>query len=264
MEYPNFCPSFCFSASSFYFPLFIFPAIAFSLFFDYFCRMKEISFADKIRQAAPSLKVLQIEANISNPDTSDSLWKEIESVADEIKKSYELSEINKRPAIAATRKAYKALGKDPNRYRPSAEALGRRVINGKGLYRLTTLIDIINLISLKTGYSIGGFDADKIQGERLLLDAGTAEDEFEAIGRGLLNIEGLPVYRDQAGGIGTPTSDEERTKLTPSTTRLLMLVNIYGEETSPEDVLEMTRDLLSRHASLDYFNYTIIETIKTL
>ena len=99
---------------------------------------------------------------------------------------------------------------------------------------MTTIIDVINLISIETGYSIGGFDLDKIEGDSLILDAGNKEDSFHAIGRGLLNVESLPLYRDRIGGIGTPTSDEERTKLELSTRRLLMLVNIYGEEMDVE------------------------------
>lgn len=220
--------------------------------------MKKISFSDKIKNAAPNLKVLQIEAKVTNQPTSDELWKEIERASEDLKNRYELQELNKRNSISATRKVYKALGKDPNRYRPSAEALGRRILNGKGIYRLTSLIDIINLISIETGYSIGGFDADKIEGDNLILDVGTHEDIFNAIGRGILNIEGLPVYRDEIGGIGTPTSDEERTKLTPDTVRLLMLVNIYGEEESPEKVEKIVQDLLKRYASLSSFESRLL------
>lgn len=210
--------------------------------------MFKISFSDKIVNAAPGLKVIKIEAPVINCPTTDKLWNQIEMVANRFKDSYSIEMINKRPAIAATRTAYKALGKDPNRYRPSSEALCRRIVNGKGLYRLTALVDIINLISVATGYSIGGFDADKITGTDLLLDAGKNDDVFCGIGRGPLNIEGLPVYRDAAGGIGTPTSDEERTKLTEDTKRILMLINVYGEEASIEDTIEMSTSLLSEYA----------------
>ena len=220
--------------------------------------MKKIFFSEKIKKAAPSLKVIHIEATVDNSPTSDLLWEEIEKECRRISDSYELSEINKREGIAATRRAYKALGKDPNRYRPSAEALCRRIVNSKGIYRLTTLIDVINLVSIASGYSIGGFDADKIQGDSLILDAGTHNDIFNGIGRGPLNIEGLPVYRDSLGGIGTPTSDEERTKLTSDTTNLLMLVNVYGEELPISDTASMIQDLLKRHASLSDFSMEVI------
>lgn len=209
--------------------------------------MFEINFSDRIRAAAPGLRVLAVEAEVSNPPTPDSLWNEIELEAERIRDSYELGMISKRPAIAATRAAYKALGKEPNRYRPSAEALCRRIVNGKGLYRLTLLVDMINLISMRTGHSIGGFDADRIEGETLTLDAGSAEEEFHGIGRGPLNIENLPVYRDACGGIGTPTSDEDRTKLTEQTTHLLMLVNIYDRDTDAEALEDEIRRLIAEY-----------------
>lgn len=221
--------------------------------------MLKIEFSQIIKEKVPHFRVLQIEASLTNPPTSDELWNDIENTCQHIKKGYLLSELNKRPAIAATREAYKKLGKDPNRYRPSAEALGRRVINGKGIYRLTTLIDVINLISLKSGHSIGGFDAEKIDGETLILDAGNKNDVFNAIGRGLLNIEGLPVYRDAKGGIGTPTSDEERTKLTPETKKLLMLVNIYDPQTDSEELAHTVREILEKHTDIKEFQSRIIK-----
>lgn len=220
--------------------------------------MKKIDFSDRIKAIAPGLKILKIEASVKNEATSEALWQEIETAAEELQQKYDLPTLNKRISIASTRRAYKALGKDPNRYRPSAEALGRRILNGKGIYRLLTLIDIVNLISIQTGYSIGGFDADKIDGDKLLLDAGNSQDMFNAIGRGILNIEGLPVYRDKTGGIGTPTSDEERTKLTEDTKHFLMLVNIYGEEDSPEEVESMTKSLLEKYADLEDYHSEII------
>ena len=221
--------------------------------------MIEIKFSDIIKSSFPELKVLQIEATVTNPATSEELWNEIQVASEELKDKYMLADFNKRVSIDATRKAYKKLGKDPNRYRPSAEALGRRILNGKGIYRLSTLIDIINLVSIKTGYSIGGFDIEQISGLTLTLDAGRNDDIFNAIGRGQLNIEGLPVYRDSIGGIGTPTSDEERTKISCCTTKLLLLVNIYGEETNIKETEKLIISLLSRYAGLKEYTSRLIE-----
>lgn len=220
--------------------------------------MKKVRFSRQILNAAPSLKVLQIEADVVNSPTSDCLWEEIESSCDRLVCKYRLEDIKLRPGIAATRHAYKTLGKEPNRYRPSSEALCRRIINGKGIYRLTTIIDVINLISIETGYSIGGFDLDKIEGDSLILDAGNKEDSFHAIGRELLNVESLPLYRDRIGGIGTPTSDEERTKLELSTRRLLMLVNIYGEEMDVEKTGILIKEKLTKYASANNYNSRLI------
>ena len=209
----------------------------------------ELLFEKPIILAAPAWKVITFEADIANVATSDLLWEELESEASALRGSYELGSINKRPAIAATRAAYKALGKDPNRYRPSAEALCRRLVKGMPLYRTLAAIDLINLISVKWGYSIGGFDSDMIQGSKLILGVGREGEEFEAIGRGQLNIAGLPVYRDAAGGIGTPTSDHERTKLGPDTTRLLMVVNIYDGANPGITFSDEVERLLTTHCS---------------
>lgn len=201
-----------------------------------------------IAAAAPALRTVTVEADVVNGATPDDLWNLLMAEGEEIKKRYDLPMINKRPAIAGTRDAYKALGKEPNRYRPSAEALSRRLVKGMELYRINTLVDVINLISVRTGYSIGGFDADLIQGDTLTLGAGREGEPFEGIGRGMLNIEHLPVYRDAVGGIGTPTSDNERTKLTTSTRRLLMTINIYREETPVDETVALTRELLEKYA----------------
>jgi len=159
-----------------------------------------------------------------------------------------MEEIARRIPIYETRQAYKKLGKDPNRYRPSAEALCRRILKGYPLYKIDTLVDLINLVSIHTGYSIGGFDAGKIKGD-LILGVGQADELFNGIGRGPLNIEGLPVYRDEQGGIGTPTSDEERTKIDLSTTKLLMIINGYSGEERLMEAVAYATDLLEKYAT---------------
>ncbi|HBB06204.1 MAG TPA: hypothetical protein DCZ73_00455, partial [Bacteroides sp.] len=138
-----------------------------------------------------------------------------------------------------------------SRYRPSAEALCRRILKGSPLYQIDTLVDLINVVSIASGYSIGGFDADKIEGDTLTLGIGRAGEPYEGIGRGELNIEGMPVYRDARGGIGTPTSDNERTKLTLQTTRLLTIINGYSGEDGLREAGDYMQELLRRYAGSD-------------
>lgn len=209
-----------------------------------------IEFSNEIKAAAKNLQVLLVEADVNNAPTPDGLWNEILEAEKSIRARFPMELVRHRPAIDATREAYKRLGKEPNRYRPSAEALCRRAVKGMELYRTFAVIDLINLVSLLTGVSIGGFDADKIVGTTLELGVGAHGEPYEAIGRGELNIEGLPVFRDAAGGIGTPTSDNERTKLEESTRKLVMTVNIYGEgEYSPEEIETLIRRLLADYAA---------------
>ena len=123
------------------------------------------------------------------------------------------------------------------------------------MYRTLTIIDLINLMSLITGHSIGGFDADKVVGN-ICLGVGREGEPYEAIGRGPLNIHCLPVIRDEIGGIGTPTSDNERTKLSEQTTRLLMTINMY-DGGNVEAVESLTRRLLTQYASATEINFTL-------
>ena len=92
----------------------------------------EIIIEDIIKSIAPQLHVITIETDVINSETPDEFWRELTDEAKRISSLYEVSDINKRPGIAATRQAYKNLGKEPNRYRPSSEALCRRACNVTG------------------------------------------------------------------------------------------------------------------------------------
>lgn len=196
-------------------------------------RNVEIIVEDKIETVCPSFVGACVEADVENSAYSEELWKLIDEQCEKFRQTLTTDTVKDISAIAATRRVYKACGKDPSRYRPSSEALIRRVLQGKQLYQIDTLVDLINLASITYGYSIGGFDAGKFCGDTLSLGVGREGEPYEGIGRGMLNIAGLPVYRDAIGGVGTPTSDNERTKMGLATRRLVALVNGYdgNEET---------------------------------
>ena len=182
---------------------------------------------EHISRVCPTFVGAALSITITNSTYCPALWEEINSELEAYRRRFTTESIKDMPSIQATRRIYKALGKDPSRYRPSGEALVRRTLQGKDLYQIDTAVDLINLASITYGYSIGGFDADKIEGEELTLGVGREGEPYEGIGRGPVNICSLPVYRDSMGGIGTPTTDHERTKLSLSTTHLLAIVNGY-------------------------------------
>ncbi len=202
----------------------------------------------EMHAVCPEFRGACITANIKNTEYSAELWSEIDSLSDEYRATLTTESLKQMTSIQATRRIYKACGKDPSRYRPSGEALVRRVLQGKKLYQIDTLVDLINLASMKYGYSIGAFDADKFSGDTLTLGIGREGEPYEGIGRGMINIAGMPVYRDSIGGVGTPTSDHERTKVTLSTTHLLVLVNGYdGSEQGVKATAEFIVELLGRY-----------------
>ena len=220
--------------------------------------MISISISELIYETCPEYVSVQLECEVKNSEFNISLWHDIKSFTNDFMKNTKVRDINKFTPILATRNAYKKLGKDPNRYRPSAEALRRRILKGNELYKINTLVDAINLISLKTGYSVGGFDADLIQGD-LELGVGQKDEKFEAIARGFLNIENLPVYRDSIGGIGTPTSDEERTKIGLDTNKLLMLLNAYSGKKNLDEAVEYAKDVLMEYVEAKKIKVRVIE-----
>lgn len=205
--------------------------------------------SEEIEKVCPGFVGAAVEADVVNSEYNAELWAEINDLGEKYKAEYTTETVKTISGIEATRRVYRACGKDPSRYRPAAEALIRRMLQGKELYQIDTLVDLINLASIAFGYSIGGFDADKFVGDTLTLGIGREGEPYEGIGRGMLNIAGLPVYRDSEGGVGTPTSDNERTKIELSTRHVLVLVNGYdGNEVQVKANAEYIIQLFEKYA----------------
>lgn len=212
----------------------------------------------EIAEVCPVFVGACVDAQVENTAYCQELWDEIHQIEERFRRELTTVSLKELTSIAATRTIYKRCGKDPSRYRPASEALIRRVLQGKELYQIDTLVDLINLASMVYGYSIGGFDASKFVGDTLTLGIGREGEPYEGIGRGMLNIAGLPVYRDAVGGVGTPTSDNERTKITMSTRHLVVLINGYdGNEKRVMENARFIQDLLRRYTRSDGGTTTI-------
>ena len=158
--------------------------------------------SEEIAAVCPGFVGAAVEARVVNTPYCQALWDEIHRLGEQFRQELTTESLKDQPGIAATRRVYKACGKDPSRYRPASEQLIRRMLQGKELYQIDTLVDLVNVASIAYGYSIGGFDADKFVGDTLTLGIGREGEPYEGIGRGPLNIAGLPVYRDAIGGWG--------------------------------------------------------------
>ena len=209
-------------------------------------RGESIRISRKISVLFPDIVIGWLEASIWNRETNQDLWNILQEKSEEISHTLDEESIRKVEGISLGKRAYRQLGKDPNRYRLSAEALMRRVVKGKGLYSISTAVDSLNLVSLSTGITIGGFDAEKVIGD-IELGIGLPGEEFIAIGRGPLNVENLPVYRDREGAIGNPTSDSERTRITLATKRILMLITGFYGSQGIDGALEQLSSLLKKY-----------------
>jgi len=189
--------------------------------------MRKITISDELAGKVPELQLSCILCDVTPVAFNELLWNGIQQKISEIAASVSIEQISQIPAIAASRKAYKACGKDPARYRLSAEALLRRVVNRNELYQINSVVDALNLVSISTGFSIGGYDDDKIDGD-VVFGIGQPNEPYSGIGRGELNIEGMPVFRDAKGAFGTPTSDFERPSVSMETKRFLMIKIDYA------------------------------------
>jgi DNA/RNA-binding domain of Phe-tRNA-synthetase-like protein len=201
-----------------------------------------------LKAKCPHLQLGCFAARVVVRPTGDALKGFIDQEMETLAQQFEIEEISSRSKIQATRLAYKALGKKPGRYRPSAEALLRRVVSGKGLYQISNVIDLLNTISLQTGYSIGGYDLDQIQGA-VRLGIGEPGEPYQAIARGALNIANLPVFRDALGAFGSPTSDSVRTSITDDTTSFLMVLFDFEPDGSLAQQMEEVAQLFARYCA---------------
>ena len=167
-------------------------------------------------------------------ENSDKLESLISQYEDQIKEEYSIEEVLDIPLIKEARDSYKKLGKDPSRYRLACESLLRRLVKGNKLYRINNLVDAGNILSIAARRSVAVLDYDKIVGD-VLIRIGRADDEYEGIGRGKINIENIPLYEDEIGPFGSTTSDTTRTMVTSETKKILLFVVCFGKEEIEKD-----------------------------
>ena len=184
--------------------------------------MIELTIAPEFKAKIPAVTVGILTASVVIARHDAMLWQEIEAAASRFK-GMTMDEARKFPPIKALRDAYRTLGNDPTRYRGSNEALVRRITQGKELYRVNTVVDINNLISLNTLHSAGTFDLEHVR-PPITFRIGQPGESYSGIGRGEIKIEGLSVFADQLGPFGSTTSDSQRTMVWLETTRILMVV----------------------------------------
>ncbi len=211
----------------------------------------------EIRQRCPALQLGCLRMEVKVEPSSSALEAMIDERAAALAASLPLEKISSLEKVRSSREAYKALGKKPGRYRPSAEALLRRVVSGKGLYRINNVVDLLNFISIDTGYSIGGYDAGAII-PPVTLGIGREGEPYQAVGRGELNIGRLPVLRDQLGAFGSPTSDSERTMVREETGDFLLVFFNFGAHPELEALGRETISLFTQFCHARHSRFWII------
>ena len=198
-----------------------------------------------------------VQCRVVVQPSSRQLLEAIDVVCRRLMDSMSIEQIKTREHIAQTRACCKALGKDVKRYRNSAEALNRRVLQGKGLYQINNVVEVNNLLSLDTGYSLGSYDLERLEGDIVWKPAGEGV-HYQGIGKEAVNIEFLPVLSDRQGFFGNPNSDSTRAMITPQTTQLLMCVFGFGGAQPLQPMLEQMCDALQTYCQATELETAVI------
>jgi DNA/RNA-binding domain of Phe-tRNA-synthetase-like protein len=208
----------------------------------------DVTIDSALKAKCPRTTLGCVTAQVGAPASPEALVAELNNCEQSVLRLPEPRAVLESPPILATRAAYKALGKDPARYRGSAEALLRRVIAGKGLPHINAVVDIINLVSVESRLPIGLYDLARVSGD-IVFRAGRAGETYKGIGKYDLNLEGLPVFCDAIGPHGSPTSDSERTMVTSETKKVLAVIISFAGKEGLDRWTQRMSQLFAQHAS---------------
>jgi len=204
--------------------------------------MIEIGISAELKAKCAKAALGCVEAVVATGVTPPGLDEALRLCEEKIAKLPEPRAVLESSAILATRSGYKALGKDPARYRGSAEALLRRLIAGKGMPRINNVVDVINLVSVESRLPIGLYDLAHVEGA-IEFRAGRAGETYKGIGKYDLNLEELPLFADAKGPHGSPTSDSERTMVTEATNRVLAIIVSFGGASALDSAIKRMKEL---------------------
>jgi DNA/RNA-binding domain of Phe-tRNA-synthetase-like protein len=207
-----------------------------------------VTIDEELKAKCPKTALGCVTAHVEAPASPAALVEELRGCEQQLLRLPEPRAVLDSPQILTTRAAYKALGKDPARYRGSAEALLRRIMAGKGLPQINAVVDIINVVSVESRLPVGLYDLAHVSGE-IVFRAGRAGETYKGIGKYDLNLEGLPVFCDALGPHGSPTSDSERTMVTSQTKHVLAIIISFAGEDSLQRWMQRMTTLFLKYAS---------------
>jgi DNA/RNA-binding domain of Phe-tRNA-synthetase-like protein len=178
----------------------------------------------EIRIELPGVKLGIVEADglqvvLVHPE----LAPQMDEICERKRREFTLESLADAEAIRAVRGMFREWDMDPSKYRPSSEALLRRVVQGKGLYRVSNVVDICNIGSIETGWPFGCYDRARIS-PPVALRHGLAGESYEGIGKKMWHLEGRPVLADAQSPFGSPISDSTRSMITESATEAVTVI----------------------------------------
>lgn len=221
--------------------------------------MIKINISNEMKEACPNVVLGCVQAKVNVGKSDDNLMSEISELEKSIKEAWVLDDVASISEIQASREAYKQLGKSPSRYRVSSEALFRRILSDKGLYFVNNIVDINNAVSLKSHHSVGTYSIQNIKGD-IVFSVGEEGAEYQGIGKGMLNIEKLPVLKDGEGCFGSPTSDSRRAMISEEAKEIIMCIYAFAGENKIDDMIKYAVCMLEKYADAKEIETKVIFT----
>lgn len=192
-------------------------------------------------------------------ESSPPLLELFESTIGDLHNRYSMSDITGLPHVQSTRNAYKALGKSPSEYRNAAEAMLRRIAKGNGLYHINNVIDVQNLMSVTSGYSIGSYDLALVL-EPVELRRAPDGEKYQGIGKDAVNIEHLPALYDKQDAFGNPTSDSRRAMIQSGIRTIMSVIYSFDGENDLEIVMVRYCELLRQYCSVENIEIKLVRS----
>ena len=207
-----------------------------------------ITISKSISDTLPEFNIVALVMDVETKETTNDIKELIAKYQKEVQEEYSsLEEVLNIPLIKKARDGYKKLGKDPSRYRLACESLLRRIVKGNDLYIINNLVDIGNLLSIDFKRSTAVLDLDKIEGD-IVVRRGLSSDYYEGIGRGVINVENIPVYVDNISPFGSTTSDTMRTSVSLDTKKMLLFIVCFDSD-DHEYEINKTIELYKKYAN---------------
>ncbi len=186
--------------------------------------MMEITIQDSLKQLIPDFKVGIVHyQDIQVGESPQMLKGRLQLFQESLFFDYEDKKVTEIPAISEWRKVFKTIGTDPNRYRPSNEALYRRVQKQQFLQPVNSAVDLNNFLSLQYRIPLGIYDMDKLS-DQATIKIGSEEDSYIAINEREIQLSKKLVSADNEGAFGSPYVDSKRTAVSTATTNALHII----------------------------------------
>ena len=188
----------------------------------------------------PGVRLAAVEADgVAVTPSGPQLVLEMDTLCARLRQQFTLESLAGTESIISVRAMFRHWGVDPSKYRPSSEALLRRVIQGKGLSHISNIVDLSNLASVEAGWPYGVYNRSRIS-PPVALRLGGFGERYEGIGRRVWHLTDRPVLADATGPFGSPISDSTRTQILEGVSEVLTV--IYAPASSSDAAVEQAAE----------------------